>query len=70
VPGDGRDAAGTRGLISLYGRTVFVFGILMIVLGIAIVIETAAAGGGSTGYVLGTLFAALGVGRLFLLRRR
>ena len=42
----------------------------MIGLGIAILVETAAAGGGSTGYVLGALFAALGVGRLFLLRRR
>jgi len=70
VPGHGRDAAGTRGLTGLYGRSVLVFGILMIVLGIAILVETAAAGGGSTGFVLGTLFAALGVGRLFLLRRR
>jgi hypothetical protein len=54
----------------LYGRSVLVFAILMVVLGIAILVETAAAGGGSTGYLLGTLFVALGVGRLFLLRRR
>jgi hypothetical protein len=54
----------------LYGRSVLVFGILMVVLGIAIFVETAAAGGGSTGYLLGTLFVALGAGRLFLLRRR
>ena len=54
----------------MYGRSVYVFGILMVVLGIALLVETAAAGGGSTGYLLGTLFAALGVGRLFLLRRR
>jgi hypothetical protein len=54
----------------LYGRSVLVFGIVMVVLGVAILVETAAAGGGSTGYLLGTLFVGLGVGRLFLLRRR
>jgi len=54
----------------VYGRSVFAFGILMVVLGIALLGETAAAGGGSTGYLLGTLFVALGVGRLYLLRRR
>jgi hypothetical protein len=54
----------------VYGRSVVVFGILMVVLGIALLVETAAAGGGSTGYLLGTLFVALGVGRLYLLRRR
>ena len=70
MPRDGRDAAGTHGLTGVYGRSVFVFGILMVVLGIALLVETAAAGGGSTGYLLGTLFVALGVGRLYLLRRR
>ena len=70
MPRDGRDAAGTRGLAGLYGRTVLVFGIVMVVLGIALLVETAAAGGGSTGFLLGTLFLALGVGRLYLLRRR
>jgi hypothetical protein len=28
------------------------------------------AGGGTTGYLLGMLFVALGTGRLYLLRRR
>jgi hypothetical protein len=37
---------------------------------IAILAETAAQGGGTTGYVLGVLFVGLGVGRLYLLRRR
>jgi hypothetical protein len=32
--------------------------------------ETVAVGGGSTGYLLGVLFVALGCGRLYLLRRR
>ena len=39
-------------------------------IGIALIVVTAANGGGAVGYVLGVLFAALGVGRLYLLRRR
>jgi hypothetical protein len=70
VPGDGRDAARARGLTGLRRRSVFAFGLVAIGLGIAILAETAAAGGGSTGYVLGVLFVALGCGRLYLLRRR
>jgi uncharacterized membrane protein len=54
----------------LYKRSVHVFGILAIVLGIALLVETAALGGGSTGYLLGGLFVALGCARLYLLRRR
>jgi hypothetical protein len=54
----------------LYRRSVFVFGLLAIGLGIALLVETLAAGGGSTGYVLGLLFVGLGCGRLFLLRRK
>ena len=70
MPGDGRDAAGTGGLTDLHKRSVFVFGLLAIGIGIALLVETVAAGGGSTGYLLGTLFVALGCGRLYLLRRR
>jgi len=70
VPRDGRNSAGTRGVTGLYARFVFVFGIVMVVLGVALLVETAAAGGGSTGYLLGTLFLGLGAGRLYLLRRR
>jgi uncharacterized membrane protein HdeD (DUF308 family) len=51
-------------------RSVAVFGVLMVVLGVAILAETAVEGGGTTGYVIGVLFVALGVGRLYLLRRR
>jgi hypothetical protein len=54
----------------LYRRSVFVFGLVAIGLGIALFVETAAAGGGSVGYLLGALFVALGIGRIFLLRRR
>jgi hypothetical protein len=51
-------------------RFVYVFGLVAVGLGIAIIAETAAEGGGTTGYVLGVLFVGLGIGRLFLLRRR
>ena len=53
-----------------YRHSILVFGLVAIGLGIALLAETAAARGGSTGYVLGVLFVALGVGRLYLLRRR
>jgi uncharacterized membrane protein len=56
--------------VSFHQRSVLVFGVVAIVLGIALLVETVAAGGGSTGYVLGALFVALGCGRLYLLRRR
>jgi uncharacterized membrane protein HdeD (DUF308 family) len=54
----------------LYRRAVVVFGMLAIVLGLAMLAETARAGGGSVGYLFGVLFVALGCGRLYLLRRR
>jgi hypothetical protein len=53
-----------------YRRSTFAFGLIAIGLGVALLAETAAAGGGSTGYLLGVLFVALGSGRLYLLRRR
>ena len=56
--------------MSFHQRSVLVFGLLAVVLGVALLVETVIAGGGSTGYVLGVLFVALGIGRLFLLRRR
>ena len=54
----------------MHRRAVLVFGVAWISLGFALLAETAADGGGSVGFVLGLLFAALGVGRLYLLRRR
>ena len=53
----------------LYTRSVLFFGLLAIALGAAILVRTAARGGGS-GYLFGALFVALGTGRLYLLRRR
>ncbi|MEN3341184.1 MAG: hypothetical protein V7644_588 [Actinomycetota bacterium] len=53
----------------VYRRAVLVFGLLAIALGLAIVVQTARAGGGA-GYAFGCLFVAVGAGRLYLLRRR
>jgi hypothetical protein len=47
-----------------------VFAVTFIGIGIALIVVTAANGGGAIGYVLGVLFAALGAGRLYLLRAR
>jgi hypothetical protein len=52
-----------------YRRTVFVFGVIAIVLGLAILVRTAGAGGG-VGYLFGGLFVAFGGARLYLLLRR
>ncbi len=51
-------------------RSIVVFGVIAIGLGIALLVETVAIGGGSIGYVLGVLFVGLGIGRLYLLRQR
>jgi len=65
VRGEGGAAMG-----AFYRRSVLVFGVLAIALGVAILVESVAAGGGSVGYAVGVLFVALGAGRLYLLRRR
>ena len=39
-------------------------------IGVALLAVTTARGGGAFGYLLGVLFLALGVGRLYLLRAR
>ena len=51
-------------------RAVVVFGVIAIVIGVALIVETAALGGGVLGFTLGLLFIALGVGRIYLLRNR
>ena len=53
-----------------YRRSVVLFALLFVVLGIALLVETVAVGGGSTGYLLGVLFVAVGAGRFYLLRGR
>jgi hypothetical protein len=52
-----------------YRTGVWVFGVVAIGLGIAIVVVTAANGGGAVGFLVGPLFVLLGLGRLYLLTR-
>jgi hypothetical protein len=56
--------------MSFYKRSVLAFGVVSVLLGVAIFVETVSVGGGSAGYLLGVLFVALGLGRLYLWRRR
>ena len=53
----------------LYRRSVLVFGLVAVVLGFAILIRTALAGGGTVGWVVGALFIVLGAARLYMLRK-
>ena len=54
----------------LYRRAVMVFSVVIGVLGVVLLAVTAARGGGTTGYVFGGLFVALGVARFTLERKR
>jgi len=56
--------------MKLYSRAVVVFSVLFVAIGIALLVRTAAEGGGVVGFLLGGLFVALGVGRLSVERRR
>jgi hypothetical protein len=53
-----------------YRGAVVVFSVVFVVIGIALLVVTAAAGGGTLGYLLGGLFIALGVARITLERHR
>jgi hypothetical protein len=55
--------------MSFYRLSITVTSLALVVLGVAIVVQTARAGGGIVGYLLGPLFAAAGLGRLYLARR-
>ena len=59
----------TKRGVSYYRYAVIVFALLFVAIGVALLVSTAAAGGGVLGFLLGGLFIALGVGRLTLLRR-
>ncbi|HEY4620828.1 MAG TPA: hypothetical protein VIG93_03945 [Gaiellaceae bacterium] len=54
----------------IYRGAVFVFSVVFVVIGLALIVRTAAAGGGVVGFLLGGLFVALGAGRLTIERRR
>ena len=53
-----------------YRRAILVFSGLFVAIGIALLAVTAAAGGGTVGFLLGGLFVALGIARITLERRR
>jgi len=56
--------------VSFYRRGIAFFGVVFVGVGIALVVVTAVNGGAVFGYLVGVLFIALGVGRLYLLRAR
>jgi hypothetical protein len=56
--------------MKLYRAAVVVFSLAFIGIGFALLVRTAAEGGGLVGFVLGALFVALGAGRLTIERRR
>jgi hypothetical protein len=56
--------------VSFYRRGVAFFGVVFVGIGIALLIVTAVNGGAAFGYLVGVLFVALGLGRLYLLRAR
>ena len=53
-----------------YRRAVLAFSLVFVGIGVALLVVTAANGGGVVGFVLGALFVALGAGRFTLERRR
>ena len=53
-----------------YRSGIALFAVVFIGIGVALFVVTTIHGGGAFGYLLGILFIALGVGRLYLLRTR
>jgi hypothetical protein len=56
--------------VRLYRYALAAFAVTFVGIGIALIVVTALHGGGAFGYLIGPLFIALGLGRLYLLRRR
>jgi hypothetical protein len=56
--------------VKAYHYAVLAFSVVFVAIGFALLVRTAAEGGGVVGFVLGALFVALGVGRLTIERRR
>ena len=56
--------------MTFYRWAVVIFSTVFVGIGIALLVRTAAEGGGIVGFLLGALFIALGVGRLTLERKR
>jgi hypothetical protein len=53
-----------------YGRAVLVLSAVFVAIGVALLVVTAAHGGGVVGFMLGGLFVALGVARFQHERKR
>jgi len=56
--------------MKVYSWAVIALSFVFAAIGVALLVRTAAAGGGVVGFLLGGLFIALGVARLTLERRR
>jgi len=56
--------------VTRYSLAVRAFAAIFVAIGVALLVRTAAAGGGVVGYVLGALFIVLGVARFTLERQR
>ena len=56
--------------MSWYSRSILVFSLIFVVIGIALLVVTAVNGGGAVGFVLGGLFVALDIARFQLERKR
>ncbi|HEU5278460.1 MAG TPA: hypothetical protein VFU26_06110 [Gaiellaceae bacterium] len=56
--------------VNVYRYGIALFAVVFIGIGLAILVVTTIHGGAAFGYLMGVLFLALGVGRLYLLRRR
>ena len=54
--------------MNVYRGGIAVFGALFVGIGVALVVVTTVHGGAVFGYLVGVLFIALGLGRLYLLR--
>jgi hypothetical protein len=55
---------------TLYRRIASLLAVSIAVLGFGLIVSTAVQGGGTSGFLIGALFVALGSGRLYLLRKR
>jgi hypothetical protein len=56
--------------VTVYRRIVVVFSIVLTLLGLALLVVTAANGGGTVGFLVGAMFVFLGVARFTVERRR
>jgi hypothetical protein len=56
--------------VNFYRYGIALFAVVFVGMGIALLVVTAARGGAAFGYLMGGLFVALGLGRIYLLRSR